>query len=81
MYRDDHEAALLRIDDLERENEALRREVSVLRRVRWPSLPVSTPTPVAPPKPTWRVDESQSRETFVFCAGLLLVFVLYLVGQ
>ena len=51
-YRDDHEAALLRIDALERENQTLVLENARLRRMPPPSRPVVAPpviAPVAPP--------------------------------
>jgi hypothetical protein len=53
MYRHDHDAALLRIDALERENASLVRQVALLREMR-PYRVLSTripPTPT-PPAPT-----------------------------
>src|ERR1043165_601657 len=50
MYRHDHDAALLRIDALERENASLVRQVALLREMR-PYRVLSTRMPPAPTPP------------------------------
>ena len=54
MYRDDHEAALLRIDALERENQTLELENARLRRTPPPLRTVvarrPAPTPASRPR-------------------------------
>jgi hypothetical protein len=63
MYRDDHDAALLRIDALERENDALSREVDRLRTMQSAAPPViaSARTVIAssPPPPTFDLTDTR----------------------
>ncbi|HUS33548.1 MAG TPA: hypothetical protein VMZ53_33830 [Kofleriaceae bacterium] len=70
MYRDDHEAALCRIEALERENVALTRENARLLQVQ------PRPRDLNRPKPTSRqAKANDAKEVVVFALGLLVLIV------